>query len=83
MTIHSNYNKVNNARLTIRLYIKIYFVHRRGEDTIFTIANADMGVEINTQFPKFEIMCKKLSEELSAKQQVNFDEYKTTSPEQR
>jgi DNA-binding MarR family transcriptional regulator len=42
-----------------------------------------MGVEINTKFPKFQVMCGVLSEELLAKQQINFDEFKTSSPEQR
>ena len=53
------------------------------EDTILIVSNADMGVEINSKFPKFEIMCRILSEELLAKQQINFDEFKTSSPEQR
>ncbi len=53
------------------------------EDTILTITNADMEVEVNSKFPKFDIMCRKLSEELLAKQQLNFDEFKTSSPEQR
>ncbi len=53
------------------------------EDTILTVANPDMGVEINTKFPKFEIMCRMLSEELLAKQRMDFDEFKTSSPEQR
>lgn len=53
------------------------------EDTILTIGNQEMGVEINSKFPKFEIMCRILSEELLAKQQIDFDEFKTSSPEQR
>ncbi|SFB77476.1 cAMP-binding domain of CRP or a regulatory subunit of cAMP-dependent protein kinases [Flexibacter flexilis DSM 6793] len=53
------------------------------EDTILTISNSDMEAEINTKFPKFEIMCRKLSEELLAKKQIDFDEFKTSSPEQR
>ncbi len=53
------------------------------EDTILIVANTDMGVEINTKFPKFQVMCGVLSEELLAKQQINFDEFKTSSPEQR
>ena len=53
------------------------------EDTILTVTNPDTGVEINSKFPKFEIMCRILSEELLAKQQINFDEFKTSSPEQR
>jgi DNA-binding MarR family transcriptional regulator len=42
-----------------------------------------MGIEINSKFPKFELMCRIMSEELLAKQQVDFDEFKTSSPEQR
>jgi CRP-like cAMP-binding protein len=53
------------------------------EDTILTVANPDMGVELFTKFPKFELMCRILSEELLARQQINFDEFKTSSPEQR
>ena len=53
------------------------------EDSILTVANPDMEVEIHTKFPKFEIMCRVLSEELLAKQQIDFDEFKTSSPEQR
>ncbi len=53
------------------------------EDSILTVSNSDMEVEINSKFPKFEIMCRILSEELLAKQRMDFDEFKTSSPEQR
>ena len=53
------------------------------EDSITTVSNSDMEVEINSKFPKFEIMCRILSEELLAKQQIDFDEFKTSSPEKR
>ena len=53
------------------------------EDTILTVADPDIGVEINAKFPKFDIMCRMLSEELLAKEQIHFDEFKTSSPEQR
>ncbi len=53
------------------------------EDTIFTVSNADMEAEVNSKFPKFETMCRMLSEELLAKQRIDFDEFKTSSPEQR
>ena len=53
------------------------------EDCILLVSNSDMEVEINSKFPKFEIMCRMLSEELLAKQQIDFDEFKTSSPEQR
>jgi CRP-like cAMP-binding protein len=53
------------------------------EDSILTVSNAVMEVEVNSKFPKFEIMCRMLSEEILAKQQIDFDEFKTSSPEQR
>lgn len=53
------------------------------EDTMLTVANIDLGVELFTKFPKFQVMCRILSEEILAKQQINFDEFKTSSPEQR
>ena len=42
-----------------------------------------MKNEIFEKFPKFETICKVLSEELLVKQQINFDDFKTSSPEQR
>lgn len=53
------------------------------EDTILTISTAEMEMEINGKFPKFETMCRILSEENLAKQRLDFDEFKTSSPEQR
>lgn len=53
------------------------------EDTILIISNSDMEEEINHKFPKFESMCRLLSEELLAKHRIDFDEFKTSSPEQR
>lgn len=53
------------------------------EDTILTVSDSDMELEINSKFPKFDTMCKILSEQLLAKQRIDFDEFKTSSPEQR
>jgi hypothetical protein len=53
------------------------------EESILLISNSEIEEEMNRQFPKFDILCKVLSEELLAKQQLNFDEFKTSSPEQR
>lgn len=53
------------------------------EDTILLASNSEMEEEVNSKFPKFEIMCRLLSEELLAKQRIDFDEFKTSSPEQR
>ena len=53
------------------------------EDCTLLISNSDMEEEVNSIFPKFEIMCRKLSEELLAKERLEFDEFRTSSPEQR
>lgn len=53
------------------------------EDSIVSVSNPDMEVEIFNKFPKFESLCRILSEEILARQQINFDEFKTSSPEQR
>ncbi len=53
------------------------------EDSLLLISNADMEVEVNKKFPKFDTMCRKFTEELLAKQRIDFDEFKTSSPEQR
>lgn len=53
------------------------------EDCVLVISHADMEAEINTKFPKFEILCRKLSEDVLSKQQLDFDAFKTSSPEQR
>lgn len=53
------------------------------EDTILTISNSDMELEVNQKFPKFETLCRIMSEHRMAKQQMDFDKFKTSSPEQR
>jgi CRP-like cAMP-binding protein len=53
------------------------------EDSILLISNSDMEEEVNSKFPKFDTMCRMLSEELLAKERIDFDEFKTSSPEQR
>ena len=53
------------------------------EDSIITVSNTEMEAEINTKFPKFETMCRMMAEENLAKKQIDFDEFKTSSPEQR
>ncbi|MFN4147089.1 MAG: Crp/Fnr family transcriptional regulator [Runella sp.] len=53
------------------------------EDCILLVSNTDMSEEVNRNFPKFDTMCRMLSEELLAKKQIDFDEFKTSSPEQR
>jgi CRP-like cAMP-binding protein len=53
------------------------------EDSILTVSDSDLEADINRKFPKFESICRILSEELLAKQRMDFDEFKTSSPEQR
>ncbi len=53
------------------------------EDCILSIGNPEMEAIMFEKFPKFEILFRKLSEELLVKSQVSFDDFKTSSPEQR
>lgn len=53
------------------------------EDSIISVSTPDMEEEIFEKFPKFETLCRILSEELLSKNQTVFDEFKTSSPEQR
>lgn len=53
------------------------------EDSIITVSTPEMEIEVFEKFPKFEKLCRLLSEELLMKQQVDFDEFKTSSPEKR
>ncbi|MGB0403237.1 MAG: Crp/Fnr family transcriptional regulator [Salibacteraceae bacterium] len=53
------------------------------EDSIVAVSDPDMEAEIFEKFPKFETLCRVLSEDLLVKQQINFDDYKTSSPEKR
>ncbi len=53
------------------------------EDSILSISNTDMEADINGKFPKFDLMCRALAEEVLSKQRVDFDEFKLSSPEQR
>ncbi len=47
------------------------------------VANAKMEKSIFEKFPRFETLCRILSEELLAKNQASFDDFKTSTPEQR
>lgn len=53
------------------------------EDSIVTVSTPDMEAEMFDKFPKFETLCRILSEQLLAKNQISFDEFKTSSPEKR
>jgi CRP-like cAMP-binding protein len=53
------------------------------EDSILTVGNPEMEALIFEKFPRFETLCRILSEELLAKKQASFDDFKTSTPEQR
>tara|TARA_R110000868_G_scaffold37111_9_gene131468 strand:+ start:2851 stop:3429 length:579 start_codon:yes stop_codon:yes gene_type:complete len=53
------------------------------EDSILSVSDPDMETEMFEKFPKFETLCRILSEKLLAKQKIDLDEFKTSSPEQR
>jgi len=53
------------------------------EDSILIVANTKMEQEIFHKFPKFETLCRMLSEDLLATSKANFDDFKISSPEQR
>ena len=53
------------------------------EDTIVIAASSAMEEMIFQKFPKFETLCRVLSEELLAKNKTEFDAFKISSPEQR
>jgi CRP-like cAMP-binding protein len=53
------------------------------EDSIITQSTQDSEVEIFEKFPRFETLCRVFSEERIAKQKIDFDDFKTSSPEQR
>lgn len=53
------------------------------EDSIISVSDLEMEAEVFQKFPRFESLCRILSEQLLAKNQQTFDAYKTSSPEQR
>lgn len=53
------------------------------EDSILIISNPEMETEMFQKFPKFESLCRVLSENILTKQQIDFDSFKISSPEKR
>lgn len=53
------------------------------EDTLYTVSNPSMEDEIFLKFPKFETLCRKLSEQHLVQKQLELDAFKTASPEKR
>jgi CRP-like cAMP-binding protein len=53
------------------------------EDCILTISDPDMETDMFTQFPKFETLCRLVSEDLLMRQEMDFATFKMSSPEAR
>lgn len=53
------------------------------EDSIVSVGNSDLDAEMFARFPRFETLCRILSEQQLAKNQLSFDRFKTSSPQQR
>lgn len=53
------------------------------EDCILSVSTSEMESEIFEKFPRFETMCRILSEELLAKNQTSLANFKNLTPEQR
>lgn len=53
------------------------------EDSMITESTPDMETLVFERFPKFERLCRLLSEDLLVKKQIDFDQFKTSSPEKR
>lgn len=53
------------------------------EDSIVTVSNPDMEEEMFNKFPKFEKLCRILADETLLKERINFEEFKTNTPQQR
>ena len=53
------------------------------EDSIIASATLDTEPEIAENHPGFETLCRILAENFLAESQASFDEFKTSSPEQR
>lgn len=53
------------------------------EDAIITASTPVMETETFAKFPKFETLCRMISERELAKKQLMFDDFKTSTPEQR
>jgi CRP-like cAMP-binding protein len=53
------------------------------EDTVMMISTPELEQEGFEKFPRFETVCRLLAEEQAAKKQASFDDFKTSSPEER
>ena len=53
------------------------------EDCVLLVANPAIEQLVNSKFPRFETLCRLLSEDLLAQNQSSFDAYRNASPKQR
>jgi CRP-like cAMP-binding protein len=53
------------------------------EEAIMVVSKPDMEAVLFQKFPRFETLCRIMSEQLLVKNQRSFDAFKTSSPEQR
>ncbi len=53
------------------------------EDSIISVSTPEMEADVFTKFPRFETLCRLLSEELLVQNQTSFDHFKNASPHQR
>ncbi len=53
------------------------------EDCIISVATPEMETEVFEKFPRFESLCRVLTEELLAKNQKSFADFKSSTPEER
>ncbi|MGK0363880.1 MAG: CRP-like cAMP-binding protein [Saprospiraceae bacterium] len=53
------------------------------EDSIISVSTPEMEADVFAKFPRFETLCRLVSEELLVKSQVSLDQFKNSSPDQR
>lgn len=53
------------------------------EDTLLLVSNPKIEEVSFVKFPRFETLCRIVSEKLAAKTKMEFDTFKTSNPEQR
>lgn len=53
------------------------------EDSLLLVSTPDMEALVFREFPRFETLCRMLSEELLAKAQASFSDFVKSTPEQR
>jgi len=53
------------------------------EDSLLLVSTPDTEQLVFERFPRFETLCRLLSENLLAQNQASFDQFKNSSPEQR